>query len=112
MNEVEIGPREKLVLGVTQDSLGGWVEPREVSVEVGDGDQVRREGEDPVEVGPCLGTPCSADSEGPRQEGEDKAGSENEPGQEPARTADRFLRHINGKLLSRHHELLANGLPA
>ena len=112
MDEVEVRPREELFLRVAEDLLGGRVDAREMPVEVGDRDQVGRQGEDAVELVLRPGSPRRVDSERAGEGGEDEAGGEDDPGQDRRGAVDRFLRHDDVESLSGLRERAAHGFRA
>ena len=50
MDEVQVRPREQLLLGVAEDALPGRIDALEVAVEPGDAQHVERQREEPVEL--------------------------------------------------------------
>ncbi len=112
MDQVEVGPRKKLFLRVAEHLLDRWIHAREVSVEVGDGDQIGREREDAVELLLRPGSPPRADAERRRQTGEEEAGGEDEPRQDSRGALDRLLRHHDLESLACDRERLAGGFRA
>jgi hypothetical protein len=106
MDEVAIRPLEQLLLRVTENLLGSRVDAGEVSVEVGDRDQVVGEREDAVEVGLRLGAARRIRPERRREAGENQARREDDPRQGHRGTAHGCFRHEDFESLARHGERL------
>jgi hypothetical protein len=117
MDELEVWPREELLLRVAEDLLDGRIDALEVSVEVRDGDQVRSEREDAVELVLRLGSPRRVDCERTRKGGEHETGGEDDPRQYGRGAPDRAQWQQDIESLARRrerggHALVIPGGPA
>ena len=107
MHEVDVRAREELLLRVAENLLGGRVHAREPSVEVGDRDQVLRQGEDAVELLLRSGSSRRVEPERTAEGDDEEAAGEDDPRQDRRGTLDRFPRHDDRESLACRRERLA-----
>ena len=109
VDELQVRPRKRLALGVTETRLEGRIDALPKTVESRYRDQVRREREQAVYLGLRLGSPRRVDAERAGEGSEDEAGGEDDPRQDHRSARDRFQRHGDLESLSGLGERVARG---
>ena len=92
VDELDVRPGQRLVLAEAEVLLERRVDALEVSVEARDDDQVRGEGEEPVEIGLRLVPSRREHAQHPGDSCEQKAAGEHDPGERRGGTVDAAAR--------------------
>jgi hypothetical protein len=109
MDELEVRLRQELFRCVAESLLDGRIDAREMSLEVGDCDQVGGKVENTVKLVLRLGPPRRVKPERGGEAGDGEAGGEDDPGQNRRGALYRFQRHGDAESLSGLGEGLAHG---
>src|SRR4051794_12745465 len=100
MHEIDVRPGAELFAAIAEGSLECRVHAPEVPVEVGDADQVRGEGEDPVELGLGVSSPPGVESQRSCEAGNDEPRGEDDPRQRSRSSPERWPRYDDIEPLS------------
>jgi hypothetical protein len=109
MDELEVRLSQELFRCVAESLLDGRIDAREISVEVGDRDQVGRKVENTVKLVLRLGPPRRVKPERGGEAGDGEAGGEDDPGQYRRGALYRLHWHGDAESLSGLGEGVAHG---